>query len=321
MDGSIALAHGPEGAGNATRALAVAEELRRAGVEVAIAGGGSAARFVELNGFEEFSPTGLDFIRMRQVDGSSLFAALRHAAPRMRRRAREFGRWLSDVDPTVLLTDDPAAALPAMTRDIPWYRLDHSSVGCYSDWFDRAVYRGFNGASLRWAETFFYTTVFPDPYPTEPNLRPVGPVAHDPGHSSSVEPFDVLLVPSTYADGYDRLADRLREVGYSVRLAGGPDWEPVPAMLPYFEAADVAVTSGFSATSEALVAGTPCINWPFLDCQRGIARKIDAGRIPGIEVVSGVAAAVEAVGDPPAAPDFENGAPVVAEELRSHLER
>lgn len=320
MDGPIALAHGPEGAGNATRVMAVAEELRRAGVEVALAGGGSAAQYVELNGFEEFAPTGLDFIRMREVEGTSLLAALRHAAPRMRRRARQFGQWLSGIDPDVLLTDDPAAAVPATIRNIPWYRLDHSSVRCYSDWFARVVYRGFNRASLRLAETFFYTTVFSDPYPGEPNLRAVGPIAHEPQTTESVESFDVLLVPSTYAAGYGELADRLRAEGYSVRLVGGPDWEPVPAILPYFEAAQIAVTSGFSATSEALVAGTPCINWPFLDCQRGIAREIDEQGIDGIQVGHSLESVLEAVADPPATPDFENGAPVVAEQLRAYAE-
>lgn len=318
-DAPIALAHGPEGAGNATRILGVAEELRAAGAHVEIAGGGAAARFVEMNGFEEYKPPGLDYIDDRQGPDASLFKALLHAAPRVVRRAWEFRRWLADIDPVVLLTDDPLAALPAMSLGIPWYRVDHSSVACYSDTFTRAAFRAFNGVSLRFSRGFFYTSVFENPYPTKANLIPVGPIAHEPDDVEPVDPFDVLLVPSTYAEGFEAIALWLRSDGYSVRLVGGPDWEPVPVMLPYHAAADVVITSGFSSTSEALVAGTPVLNYPFIDCQRGLAAMIEARDVVGIDIVRSVDEAVEGVENPPASPEFENGAPAVASRLLDHL--
>ncbi len=315
MNGPIALVHGAEGAGNGTRMLAVAAELRRRGAALEIAGGGRAARFVEMNGFDEFKPAHLEFIERTQGPEATLLQALWHSAPRALRRTRGLRGWLSEIDPAVLLTDDPMAAIPAMLQGIPWFRIDHSSVGCYSGTFARTAFRAWNGFTLRYSEGFFFTTVFENPYPEKTNLRPVGPVAHEPEDLDPVDPFDVLLAPSTYANGFDDLKRHLEAAGFSVKHVGSADWEPVSAMLPYHEAADVVVTGGFSATSEALIAGTPVLNYPFIDCQRGLAEQIEARGIRGIEIVRSNEEAIEGVGDPPQAPAFENGAPEIAEHI------
>jgi hypothetical protein len=81
----------------------------------------------------------------------------------------------------------------------------------------------------------------------------------------------------------------------------------------------VVVTGGFSSTSEALVAGTPVLNYPFIDCQRGLARQIEARGVEGIDIVRSHDEVLAGVRDPPADPDFENGAPAVAEGLVSRL--
>lgn len=318
MDRPIALAHGPEGAGNATRMLAVAEELRRAEADFVIAGGGPGAGFLEMNGFSEYEPTTLDFIAKRE-GAPSLVDALAHAGPRVARRFLDFYRWLDRENPAVLLTDDPFAALPAMLKGIPWYRIDHSSVACYDDPFERLAFRLFNGFSLRASEGFFFTSVFPDPYPTRENLLPVGPIAHepDPDAVAAVDPFDVLLIPGTYSEGFEEMAAELEADGLSVTMVGGPDWEATPSMLPYHEAADVVVCTGFSSIAEAVVAGTPVVVYPFIDCQQGIAEQIESRGVEGIEVVHSRADAMAAVRDPPADPVFENGAPAVADQLRA----
>ena len=323
MNRPIALVHGPEGVGNATRMLAIAEALEARGAEVTIAGGGPGTMFLELNGYEEYEPTTLDFISKREGDDPSLLDALTHAAPRVLDRFRDLYAWLRIEEPSVLLTDDPFAALPAMLLGIPWFRIDHSSVDSYDDVFERTAFRLFNGFSLRASEGFFFTSVHEDPYPTKANLIPVGPIAHEPADlesDESVEPFDALVIPSTYATGLDEIVSRLREAGRDVTVVGEEDWEPVPSMLPYHRAADVVLCGGFSAIAEAVVAGTPCVVYPFIDEQRGIAEAIEARGVEGIEVVHSAEAAVEAMLDPPKAPDFENGAGTVAEHILAFLE-
>jgi UDP:flavonoid glycosyltransferase YjiC (YdhE family) len=58
----VAVAHYPEGAGHATRMLAIADELAARGAQVTLAGGGAGQRFVELNGYDAFEPTPVDYV-------------------------------------------------------------------------------------------------------------------------------------------------------------------------------------------------------------------------------------------------------------------
>lgn len=62
MESTVAVAYYPEGAGHATRMLAVARALEARGIGVALAGGGPGAKYVEHNGYEQFSPTAVDFV-------------------------------------------------------------------------------------------------------------------------------------------------------------------------------------------------------------------------------------------------------------------
>jgi len=48
----VAVAHYPEGAGHATRMLAVARSLEAHGASVALAGGGPGTKFVDLHGYD-----------------------------------------------------------------------------------------------------------------------------------------------------------------------------------------------------------------------------------------------------------------------------
>ncbi|MFW6384655.1 MAG: glycosyltransferase [Halodesulfurarchaeum sp.] len=315
MQRPIALAHGSEGGGNANRMLAVAEKLRTRDVPVLVAGGGPGATFLERNGFDEFEPTTIDFISQRGEEGKDLVGTLVQVAPRAAKRFREFREWLDAVEPAVLLTDDPFATIAATILDVPFFRIDHSSVSCYDRPFERLAFTIFNGYSLRCGEAFFYISVFDDPYPDRPAVVPVGPVAHVPPEPEAVEPFDVLIAPSTYSIGFDSIAEQLSEEGLSVTLVGGPDWETVDSLYPYAEAADVMLCSGFSSLAHAAVAGTPVINYPFIDCQCGIADRIEREGVRGIRVVRSADRAVEAVLDQPDPPEVENGAIEVAERL------
>ena len=62
MERTVAVAYYPEGAGHATRMLAVAKALEARGTGIALAGGGPGAEYVEHNGYEQFTPTPVEFI-------------------------------------------------------------------------------------------------------------------------------------------------------------------------------------------------------------------------------------------------------------------
>ncbi|WP_424017164.1 hypothetical protein ACOZ4N_14955 [Halorientalis pallida] len=317
--GTVALAHAPEGAGNATRMLAVAAELDAAGVDVALAGGGPGTDFLRTNGFTVFEPTSVEFIGPRR-NGAVLRALAGAVSPAVR-RLRDFHAWLGECDPAVLLADDPFAVAAARARGVPFFRLDHSTVACYDALVERAAFRLFNGYSLRTGEGFFHTRLWDASLPPRAaNLRPVDPLAYQPDDPEPVEPFDVLVVPSTFSTGSARVADRLRAAGHDVVLVGGPGWETVPAMTPYAAAADLVVCAGFSAIAEAAVAGTPAVVRPFIDCQRGIAERIDRYGVRGVATAHSTDEVLAHVADPPPDPEFDNGAEQVAADLLDWLD-
>ncbi|MFB6137362.1 MAG: glycosyltransferase [Halobacteriaceae archaeon] len=322
---TVALAHAPEGAGNATRTIAVAAELRQRGYDVELAGGGPGTLFAELNGFDPYEPAGVDFIDQR---ADSVVRALADTVPRAARRYADFSSWLRVVEPAVLLADDPFAVAAAERHGVPFVRLDHSTVADFDALAERVGFTLFNGYSLRRADAFCLTTLLPPEQTGRPDLHHVGPVVHVPDpadphtpDADPVEPFDVLVVPGTYSTGFEDLADDLAADGYDVRLVGGPDWEAVPAMYPVAAAADVVLCTGFSSIAEATVAGTHCVVMPFIDCQRGVADRIEAAGVRGVTVARSLERAGAAVRDPGPAPVVESGTGEVADVLEGALGR
>ncbi len=309
MPEKIAVAHAPEGAGNAIRMLAIASELKKNGKEVVMAGGGPGSLFVELNGFEEFEPATVDFIDEREAGG--LKDAILKNGPQSVRRFQEFSGWLEKEKPAAVVTDDPFAAFASKSQGTHFFRVDHSKAEFYDSQFERNLHRLFNWFSIEFGEEFFFTCVSPDTGEQE-GVKKVNPLVLEPENPEKVEEFDVLLVPGTYSKGFDRLAENLRQRGFRVKMVGDDDWKPVPAMLPYYQEADVVVCTGFSSVSEAVVAGTPCVLYPFIDCQNGVARSIEREESKGIAVVNSIDEALEKVEDPPEAMELENGAPEVA---------
>ena len=318
MSRTVAVAHYPEGAGHATRMLAVAQSLEAAGVDVALAGGGPGSKFIDLNGYEQFRPTTVDYIGDYQ--GGSLLDVLTRSVPDSARRIGDFVGWLRRVEPDALVTDDMFAAMAAPLADTPLYILTHNAASYY----DAAVQQVFtwllNRYQLRAAETFLYPAVWPLDEGDPPGVTPIPPVALE-GDADGRDPREggVLVVPSTYSTNYVALADAIREAGHDVTLVGDDDWETVPALLPHVRAADVVVCSGYSTVMEAAVAGTPCVIYPFTDEQHGVSRVIERNGIAGFQVEHSIPHVVRAVRHPPEEPAFENGADDAAEHVLARL--
>ena len=343
MTPTVAVAYYPEGAGHATRMLAVAASLEARGAQVTLAGGGPGARFVEHNDYDQFEPAAVDFIGDYQ--GGSLLDVFFHSLPNSAHRVADYVGWLRRESPDALVTDDMFAAIATEVVDIPLYICSHNA----SSYYDAVIEQGFtwllHRQQLRAAEAFLYPAIWPPDHGDPPGVTHVPPVALDlspddrvrsptgkptrvladgatnvPNDAATPGPTEVLVVPSAYSTNFGELARELRAAGHDVTLVGGPDWECVPALLPYIRAADKVVCSGYSTVMEAAVAGTPCVVYPFTDEQHGVSRVIERTGLDGFQVEHSIRHAVRAVGQPLAAPEYENGAAQTATAVLDGIE-
>ena len=317
MDLTVAVAHYPEGAGHATRMLAVAQALEDRGAEVVLAGGGPGSRFIEHNGYDVYRAAPVDYIGDYQQ--GSIGRVLTRSLPYSGKRVFDFVRWLRREDPAALVTDDMFAAMAAPLAGTPLYIVTHNAASYYDAAVEQVFTWLLNRYQLGVAESFLYPAVWPPDEGDPPNVTHVPPIALDPGGCSPPDDVGVLVVPSVYSTNFDVLAETLRTEGHDVTLVGNDGWEPVPALLPWIRAADVVVCSGYSTVMEAAVGGTPCVVYPFTDEQHGVTRVLERRGVRGFQVEHSVAHVARAVRHPPREPDYENGIEVVAERVLDEL--
>jgi hypothetical protein len=318
-DATVAVVHYPEGAGHATRMLAVARELEARGATVELAGGGPGERFAELLGYDEYVPTAVDFIGDYQGDDGSLLDVLTGSIPDAVRRVRDVARWLRRVGADCVVTDDTFASMAAVLARVPQFVCTHNTPGYYDDLAERAGAKLLTRQQVLASRSFLYPAVWPALSGDPRGVERVPPLALDVPLDGDVPEVDVLVSPSTYSEDLDEVASRLRECGRDVTVVGGDGWSTVTSMLPVLGEANAVVCPGYSTVMEAAVAGTPCVVYPFTSEQRGVARFVERGGEPGFAVAESPDEAVEAVERPPGEPNFENGAPVVAERVADWL--
>lgn len=308
MPEKVAIVYWCDGAGHAARSIPIAKELESRGVDVAMAGGGQGKQFVEMNGYEHPDLT------TAAVKGSTPLSFLKHTlfdlVPSSIRRAVEVHRWLKAEDPDKLVTDDVFAGLSAAAQGIEFYRVDHLTTELFGPVWGIPL-EMYNAVSLRFGEQIIVTSLWADEEDPDGITR-VGPLAQEGDADGDVDEYDVLINPGTHGENFDEVRDRLEADGYDVRTVGDDDWETKPTMTPYTEAADVVICTGFSSIADTVVAGTPCVIYPFLPFQRAIAEKAERERIEGISMANSVTDAVAEAKrycDSDERPDYENGAP------------
>lgn len=304
----VAVVHYPEGAGHATRMLAVADALEAAGADVSFAGGGAGTEFVALNGYDAFEPTPVDYIDSYQ--GGSLWQVLTDSVPATTARVTEITGWLGDLDPDALVTDDMFAAMAAIRTETPLYVVKHDMPSLYDSRVERAGASFHTDIQRAAAERFFYPAVWPASGAAPDDVTRVPPIALT-GGAEPDDPAEIFVVPSYYSD-LGRVADTLDALGYDVANVGGDDWEAVPSLLPHLRAADLVVCSGYSTVMDAAVAGTPCVVYPATDEQRAVADRLEAADIDGFAVADTRFDIVAAVTSPPDPPSCPNGADRIA---------
>jgi hypothetical protein len=302
----VAVVHYPEGAGHATRMLAVADALETAGADVSFAGGGAGTEFVALNGYDAFEPTAVDYIDTYQ--GGSLRRVLTDSVPATTARVTELTGWLRDGNPDALVTDDMFAAMAAIRTGTPLYVVKHDMPSLYDSRVERAGASFHTDIQRAAAERFFYPAVWPASEADPDDVTRVPPIALTGGNTPD-ESAEIFVVPSHYSD-LGRVADTLDALGYGVANVGGDDWEAVPSLLPHLRAADLVICSGYSTVMDAAVAGTPCIVSPATDEQRAVADRL--ADVDGFAVADTRFDIVTAVTSPPDPPSCANGADRIA---------
>ncbi|QHS17264.1 hypothetical protein GWK26_08975 [haloarchaeon 3A1-DGR] len=305
---SVAIVYWCDGAGHAARSIPVAKELESRGVDVSIAGGGQGARFVDMNGFDQPDLTTVS------VAGNTPLSFLKHTlldlVPSSVRRTRELHDWLAAEDPDVLITDDVFAGLSAAAQGIDFYRIDHLTPDLFGPAWGTPL-RIYNAISLLFGEGILVTSLWPDE-PDPAGITRVGPLAQEGDSDGEVDEYDVLINPGTHGEGFAEIRTRLEADGYTVRTVGDDDWETKPTMTPYTAAADVVICTGFSSIADTVVAGTPCVIYPFLPFQKAIAERAEREGIEGVARAASVPDAVlkaKRFCESEESPDYENGAP------------
>ncbi len=308
----VAVAHYCEGAGHATRMLAVVEELEAAGYETVLAGGGPGTKFVEATGYTEYAPLDVDFVGDYQ--GGGLLDVLRNSGPAVYERVSQYRSWFDDETPVLLVTDDISAAIAATLHGQRYVYVSHDPADFYTTTVERAGAWLRNRIAGRGAEQFLLPKVWTGD-PSIPGADDVPPMA--PAGDAPEEDVDVLVVPSAFSVDPDRLADALEAKGRDVTQVGGDDWEVQESLQPFIAGANLVICSGYSTVMEAAVAGTPCIVLPATSEQRGV---VDAlADTPGFYAADSIAG-VEALLDAVEAPEpRENGAKRIAEIAATYL--
>lgn len=313
----IAVAYYPEGAGHATRMLSVAEALQDRGAAVSLAGGGEGTRIADLNGYDQFEPTDVDFIETYQQ--GSVLSTITESLPKAARRTADYLSWFRAGTFDAVVTDDMFAVKAAAVAGLPLYVVKHDTPDMYEDPLQRAGAAFHVGLQRSVAKRFFYPAVYTPIPPDHDHVTRVPPLAlADGGRSTRIA--SVVLVPSHFSSGFEAVAERLEAAGRETVVVGTDDWDTVPVLLPYLRGADLVVCAGYSTVMEAAVAGTPCIVRPETAEQEGVGRWLERSDTEGFEVVRDVEGVVETAEDPPSAPTHENGAPVVAESVLADLD-
>ena len=317
MSQKVAIVYWCDGAGHAARSIPVAKELESRGVEVAIGGGGQGEPFVDMNGFDQPDLTKVS------VAGSTPRAFLEHTLfdliPSAVRRFRELYGWLSDENPDMLVTDDIFAAFAAILLDIDFYRIDHLTTDLFGPRWGVPL-EIYNTTSLRFAEGIIVSSLWAEE-PDPEGITRVGPLAQEGESDDEIEPYDVLLNPGTHGEDFDEIRRRLERMGYDVRTVGDDEWETKPAMTPYTAAADVVVCTGFSSIADTVVAGTPCVIYPFLPFQKALAERAEQLAIEGVSRAPSVEAVLDAVSyycNADEQPSYDNGASEFVDVLLKH---
>jgi len=317
VTGKVAVGHYCEGAGHATRMLAIAEALADRGYAFEISGGGPREPFVEANGYTERDLPEVDFIGGYQ--GGSEARVVRDGVPDLIARVRDYMDRLDELEPATFLTDDICGCLAASLARQHYVYVSHDPTAFYDTVPEQASAWIRNRIPGVTAEAFCFPKVWDGP-PHIDAAIPVPPIApQDDTPAEELPDVDVLVVPSAFSVDEAEVAAAFAAEDREATLVGGAEWELQPSLQPYIRAADLVVCAGYSTVMEAAVAGTPCVVLPETSEQRGVADALEGTQ--GFAAAESLEEVLEYLGALEAPEHYENGAETIADVVVDGLER
>ena len=315
MAEKIGIIYWCQGAGHAARSIPIAQELESRGQEVVMDGGGPGQRFAEMNGFghDDYHFPTIPVISSSPI--SIIKRGLLEVLPSAVKRFKTSVSFLRNEDPDKVVTDDHTMILASTLMNYELYTVNHLRPQFFSG-IGKIGASLFDKFSLLRGEKIFFTTIWSDET-EEGDVEYVNPLAQE--GEGEIEPYDVLLIPGSFGDSFGEVRELLEAEGLNVRTVGDESWETKASMTPYTEAAECVVCTGFSSIADTVVAGTPCIVFPHLHMQELLTEQIDKRDIKGVSTAYSVEEAVEksieVCEGESERPEFENGAPEVADIL------
>lgn len=308
----VLFAFNPEGAGHASRSIAIANELKRESVEIRFAGSGKGLEFVKANKFPYYEVENLRFHKHIMAGNyGNIFFKFPHKALR---QIKVYKRVVDDFDLVVSDTNLPFIVAPVIAGT-PLIYLSHDLPKIHSS--GGLMVKMLNQFALHFSTEFIFPNIFVEKDDLPSKVSEVGPLAHV--ENEKTEKMDVFMVPSQFGGrDFDLLKKKLEKRGQKVETISKEGWKTAPNLYPFIKSASKVVCSGYSTLMECSLAGTPTIMFPKTPEQNFIGEKLD--EVEGFHLASSADEALNLVEKDLNAPNgFENGAKKAAEIIYNHL--
>lgn len=308
----VLFAFNPEGAGHASRSIAIANELKKDGVEIWFAGSGEGLEFVRANKFPCFEVPNLKF--HKHVMAGNYWHVFYKFPYKVLKKIEVYKRIVKDFDLVVSDTNLPSMVAPVIAGT-PLIYLSHDLPKLHSS--GGLMVKIMNRFALHFSKEFIFPNIFLEKGDLPPKVNEVGPLVHV--KNENVEKTDVFMVPSQFGSlDFGLLKKELEKSGLKVRTTSEKDWKTAPNLYPFVNAASKVICSGYSTLMECSLAGTPTIIIPKTPEQEFIGEKLS--EVEGFHLARSENEALELVEkglNPPSS--FDNGTEKAAEIIHKHL--
>lgn len=302
----------PEGAGHASRSIAIANELRGRDAEIWFAGSGKGLEFVKANEFPYFEVPDLKF--HKHIMEENYWPVFSKFPYKVLKGIKIYKQIVEDFDLVVSDTNISSMVAPVIAG-IPLIYLSHDLPKLHSS--GGLMVKTLNSFALHFSTEFIFPNIFLKKGDLPPKVREVGPLAHV--KNKKVEKTDVFIVPSQFGSlDFGLLKKELEKNGVKVRTTSDKSWKTAPNLYPFINAASKVICSGYSTLMECSLANTPTIIIPKTPEQKFIGEKLS--KIEGFHFARSENEALELIEKDLAPPShFDNGAEKAAEIIHKHL--
>lgn len=257
-----------EGAGHASRSIAIAKELDNQEIDIYFAGAGAGLKFIRLNGFPYFEVSNPLF--HEHLNNSNYRRLIYNFLPKFMKKTEEYRRLVENFDLVVSDNDYPSV-IASIFAGTQFVYISHDLGDFYPA--GGSVVEIWNKFSLHHSADFIFPNIFLGEEKLSEEIKGVGPLAYV--ENSPVNELDVLLVPSQLgSQEFQFMRNKLQSSELEVKSISEEDWEIAPNLYPFIKSASVVICSGYSTVMECSLANTPSIILPKTPEQKFIAERL-----------------------------------------------